>query len=428
MAQYQMYFATQTGWTNFNVDVDEDEALQSVLPDVLHELEENGYVLQGWQEGSGELVVTWEGRELDLAKAVSLQGLRPNEVLRVTVRAPKPVLQLRRDDEAHDVSAREELREGDDIILGRSILRFHVSQHQERPTENISLLQQFQQIQIVHQTVYYMALVGAIAGLVCAGIVAWIPDLASVGGALLNVINMAVLGGCIGGLTVGCHDYWVADRVVGRWVLVGISVGMMAGVIGGVIHSAMSQPSLSGRLPLLSRALSWMIAGWLIGLGVSLRWVMINKARVLHGLIGGTFGGLLGGIAFWSLKGVNADIAQLLGFVLTGIGITCGVSLAPLLLRQGVLEFVSSGDSSVLEAYGRSHQQWELHDDSKYVIGSLGARTPHTVLTMDRQILIPDKLVAPRHAILVCSTGRYYIEPHSELRMPQPVAARALGG
>jgi hypothetical protein len=44
-----------------------------------------------------------------------------------------------------------------------------------------------------------------------------------------------------------------------------------------------------------------MIAGWLIGLGVSLRWVMINKARVLHGLIGGTFGGLLGGIAFWAL-------------------------------------------------------------------------------------------------------------------------------
>ena len=127
MAQYQMYFGTQTGWTNFNVDVDEDEALQSVLPDVLRELEENGYVLQGWYEGSGELVVTWEGRELDLRAPVPRQGVRPSEVLRVTVRAPKPVLQLRRDDEAQDVVEREELRDGDDLIVGRTILRFRIS-------------------------------------------------------------------------------------------------------------------------------------------------------------------------------------------------------------------------------------------------------------------------------------------------------------
>jgi hypothetical protein len=428
MAQYQMYFGTQTGWTNFNADVDEDEALHSVLPDVLRELEENGYVLQGWREGSGELVVTWEGRELDLGAALPQQGVRPNEVLRVIVRAPKPVLQLRRDHQAHDVLEREELREGDDIIVGRSILRFHISQHQERPSENTTLLQRFRQIQIFHQTVYYMALVGGIAGLACWGIVSWIPDLATVGGALLDLINMAVLGGFIGGLTVGCHDLWLEERVVGRWVLVGLAGGIVAGVVGGLIHSTMSQPPLTGQLPLLSRALSWMIAGWLIGLGVSLRWVMINQARVLHGLIGGTFGGLLGGIAFWSFKGASAEISQLLGFALTGIGITCGVSLAPILLRQGVLEFVNSGDPAVLETYGRSHQRWAIHDDGRYVIGSLGTRPPHTLLTLEAQIFIPDKLVAPRHAILISNTGRYYIEPHPELRMPQPAAARALGG
>jgi hypothetical protein len=171
-----------------------------------------------------------------------------------------------------------------------------------------------------------------------------------------------------------------------------------------------------------------MIAGWLIGLGVSLRWVMINKARVLHGLIGGTFGGLLGGIVFWSLKGVSADVSQLLGFALSGIGITCGVSLAPILLRQGVLEFVSSGDPAALERYGRSRQRWELPDDGKYVIGSLGARPPQALSALDTPISIPDKLVAPRHAILVCNAGRYYIEPHPELRVPQPAAAQALGG
>src|SRR5690606_33417029 len=117
-------------------------------------------------------------------------------------------------------------------------------------------------------------------------------------------------------------------------------------------------------------------------------------------------------------KGASADVAQLLGFALTGMGGTCGVSLAPTLLRQGVLEFVSSGDPAVLDTYGRSHQRWEIRDDGRYVIGSLGARPPHPRVTPDTPIFIPDKLVAPRPAVLVCTTGRYYIEPHPEGRMP----------
>ena len=228
MAQYQMYFGTQTGWTNFNVDIDEDEALQSVLPDVLRELEESGYVLQGWHEGSGELVVTWEGRELDLGKALPQQGLRPNEVLRVAVRAQKPLLQLRRENEPHDVVEREELREGDDIIVGRTILRFHISKQQKQLPENTTLVQRIRHAQIFHQTVYDMALIGGIAGLGCWSVVSWIPDFMTVGGGLVDVINMAVLGGFIGGLTVGCHDHWLEDRVVARLVLMGI-VGWHAG-------------------------------------------------------------------------------------------------------------------------------------------------------------------------------------------------------
>jgi hypothetical protein len=46
----QMYFGTQAGWTTFEVDINEDETLQSVLPDVLRELEESGHVLKGGLE------------------------------------------------------------------------------------------------------------------------------------------------------------------------------------------------------------------------------------------------------------------------------------------------------------------------------------------------------------------------------------------
>jgi hypothetical protein len=394
MAQYQMYFGTQAGWTKFEVDINEDETLQSVLPDVLCELEESGHVLKGWQKGSGDLVVTWEGRELDLGEALPRQGLRPNEVLRVAVRAPKPVLQLRRDNEPLDVAGREELREGDDIIVGRTILRFHISSQQERLPENATLVQRIRQAQSFNQMVYYMALVGGTAGLGCWFVVSWIPDFVTVRRGLVDVINLSVLGGLIGGLTVGCHDHWLEDRVVGRSVLMGILIGVLAGVAGGFIHSVICRTPLTGQLPLFSRALSWMIAGWLIGLGISLRWVMIDKNRVLHGLIGGMSGGLLGGIVFWSFKGASAEISQLLGFMLTGTGITCGVSLAPTLSQRGLLEFVSSGDPSVAETYGRSHKQWEIHEGGKYVIGSLGAGPAQTTLKPERHIFIPDEMVA----------------------------------
>jgi hypothetical protein len=426
MAQYQMYFGTQNGWTNFNVDIDEDETLQSVLPDVLRELEESGHVLKGWPEGGGELVVTWEGRELDVGKALPQQGLRPNEVLRVAVRAQKPSLRLRRESEPHDVVEREELRQGDDIIVGRTLLRFHISTQQERPPENMTLVQRIRHAQIFHQTVYDMALMGGIAGLSCWSVVAWIPDFVTVRGGLLDLIHLAVLGGFIGGLAVGCLDHWLEDRVAARMVLLGIALGMLAGAGAGLIHSVMSRTPLTGQLPPVSRALAWMIAGWLIGLGISLRWVMINKHRVLHGLIGGMLGGLLGGITFWSFKGVSGGVSQLLGFMLTGTGITCGVSLAPALSQQGHLEFVSSGDPSVSETYGRTHQQWGIREGGKYVIGSRGASSTQTAPKADRHIFIPDEMVAPQHATLIAVTGRYYIEPHPELGMRRSATAAAL--
>jgi hypothetical protein len=426
MAQYQMYFGTQNGWTNFNVDIDEDEALQSVLPDVLRELEESGHVLKGWREGSGELVVTWEGRELDVGQALPQQGLRPNEVLRVAVRAQKPSLQLRRENEPHDVVRREELREGDDIIVGRTILRFHIGKQQKQLPENTTLVQRIRHAQIFHQTVYDMALMGGIAGLGCWSVVSWSPDFVTVGAGLVDVIHLAVLGGFIGGLTVGYLDHWLEDRVAARMVLVGIAVGMLGGVSGGLIQSLMSRTPLTGQLPLVSRALAWMIAGWLIGFGISLRWVMINKHRVLHGLIGGMLGGLLGGIIFWSFKGISGGVSQLLGFMLTGSGITCGVSLAPTLSQQGHLEFVSSGHPSVAETYGRSHKQWEIHEGGKYVIGSLEASPTQTTPKAERHIFIPDEMVAPQHATLISVTGRYYIEPHPELGMRRSAAAVTL--
>lgn len=425
MPKYQMYFNTQASWVNFNVDIDEDETLETVLPDILHDLEENGYVLEGRQDGKGEVFVTWEGRELDKVLSLPQQGVRSNDILRVAIEADEPSIQLRRNNETFGIVRKEELRESDDIIVGRTMLRFHISKQQKPLSKNSTFIERFQQGRSFKQTVYFMALVGGIAGLGCWFLVALF-NLVANSGDKTDLLNYSLLGALIGGLSIGFNDRWTGDRIVARWVLMGSLLGALAGVIGGFIAYPINN-SLGEQFPLSARALSWMFTGALIGFCISLRWLSVSKSRVLHGLIGGVFGGTLGGIAYWSLVDViSGDLAQSLGFVLTGIGIACGVSLAPILLRQGVIEFASSGDRRVLAKYAQSRKQWDLHDGGRYVIGSLSAGHTRTMFTPEVQIYIPDQSVAERHAILTSRKGRYYIEPHPSLTPAALPSARGV--
>ena len=82
----------------------------------------------------------------------------------------------------------------------------------------------------------------------------------------------------------------------------------------------------------------------------------------------------------------------------------------------------------MVETYGRSHKQWEIHEGGKYVIGSLGARPTQTRLKPETQIFIPDELVAPQHAILISITGPILHRAPSRVRMRRPAAARGPRG
>ena len=158
------------------------------------------------------------------------------------------------------------------------------------------------------------------------------------------------------------------------------------------------------------------MAGGFIGLGTGLRWVGLNKNRGLHALTGGLCGGTLGGIVFALQGGVIADLSQALGFMLTGIGITCGVTLAPVLLSDGVLRFISSGDSRAQKKYGRTSKEWELQSGDRYVVGSLGADLTQSLYAQEVQIYLPDSMVASRHAIVLGRRHRFYVAQHSENR------------
>ena len=80
MAKYQIYFDTVNGETRYNVDIDDEELLDVVLDEILFDLRERGDLLQG----DGEPQVVWNGQSLDFATPLPAQGVRPNDVLRVS--------------------------------------------------------------------------------------------------------------------------------------------------------------------------------------------------------------------------------------------------------------------------------------------------------------------------------------------------------
>jgi len=68
------------GETKYNVDIDEAERLDDVLHEILYDLRDRGDVLQG----DGEPQVVWSGQSLDFGTPLPQQGVRPNDVLRVS--------------------------------------------------------------------------------------------------------------------------------------------------------------------------------------------------------------------------------------------------------------------------------------------------------------------------------------------------------
>src|SRR5436190_2200204 len=242
------------------------------------------------------------------------------------------------------------------------------------------------------QTVYFMALVGAIAGLTCWAVQSWIGDFVRIPQTQFTVLVTALMGALIAGMTVGFADRWTADRVVAKWVAVGVVLGALAGTAGGLLYlpilSGIMQSTTSGRVALLGRPMTWLIAGGLIGLVTGLRWFGVNRLRSVHAMLGGLIGGGLGGLLFTFLG--SAEFFQALAFMLSGMGITLGVTLAPVLLRNGVLQFISSADPRAQNKYGSPQQEWVVQEGDRFVIGNQGSERNMTIYARAVDIYIPD--------------------------------------
>jgi len=267
----------------------------------------------------------------------------------------------------------------------------------------------------LYQTLYYMSLVGGMAGLFSWATVTLILALVrSVGPSWTpDLIAATVLGGFIGGLTVAFTDRWSGGVSMPRWILSGALIGMVAGALAGAVQIPITG-ALGESAPVLTRVVAWMLAGSLIGLGVGLRWIAINRMRAVHAFAGGLLGGALGGLVFSLLGSQIPDLSPALSFVLTGVGICFGITLAPILLRDGALRFISSGDARAQSKFGHTNKEWEIADGDSYVIGSQSQNLSHTSYRPEVQIFIPDAAIAARHATLFAKDRRFYIARHPD--------------
>ena len=267
----------------------------------------------------------------------------------------------------------------------------------------------------LYQTLYYMCLVGGTAGLFSWGmttlIAAFLPNQTDAW--VSDLLAAAMLGGFLGGLTVGCSDRGSGNRVMPRWGGSGTLIGMLAGLIAGLVQIPITN-HVAAQAPVVNRLIAWMLAGSLIGLGLGMRWVHVNRLRVVHAYAGGLIGGALGGLIFGGLGNRVPDLPQAIGFVAIGVGICFGVTLAPILLRDGLLQFVSSGDARAQSKFGRTHKEWELQQGDTYVIGSQSQDFSKTRYRPDVEIFIPDAAIAAHHAILFGKEGRFYLARHPD--------------
>jgi pSer/pThr/pTyr-binding forkhead associated (FHA) protein len=96
------------------------------------------------------------------------------------------------------------------------------------------------------------------------------------------------------------------------------------------------------------------------------------------------------------------------------VGISFGITLAPILLRDGLIQFISSSDPRAQSKYGRSRKQWEVQDGDSYLIGSQIQSSSQTRYRPEIEIFIPDASIAPRHARLYGKEGRFYLARHTD--------------
>ena len=279
----------------------------------------------------------------------------------------------------------------------------------------------------VYRGLYFATLAGAVGGLF-----AWAASmlvLVSVGTRDLPWLPDTVSLVCFG-LVVGMAVYVQVDRaLLGKARASSFGYGLLFGGVGSLIAAAVAvllQHAIAPGSPTLFRVAVWTICFSLISLAVGLRWAKTNLARVLHTYIGGLGGGLLGGLIFVLFAPQISAGASLAGLLLAGAGTSFGAGIAPVLVREGVMRFISSGDARAQSKLGAAGKFWDLTAEESYVLGSASTAQNGAVFQQGADIWLPDTAVAPRHAVLFSKEGRFFIARHPDASGQEGIAKYVL--
>ena len=276
----------------------------------------------------------------------------------------------------------------------------------------------------VYRGLYFSTLVGITGGLVAAllGLLASIPFADSGWASLPDTLHLVLFGISVAILLLLHFDRVLLGKVRGSAIGWGLLLGGVSGAIASLVAAAL-RAGTAEHSPVLYRLAVWCLCCSLIGLGIGLRWLKTNRARVLHTYAGGLAGGLLGGAGFVLFAPHVQAGASVAGLMLAGAGTGFGAGIAPILVREGLLRFISSGDARAQNKLGKARKLWELESDKSYILGS--APTPSQGGARFQQgadIFIPDTSIAPRHAVIFSKEGRHFIARHPDAGGPEGIA------
>ncbi len=274
---------------------------------------------------------------------------------------------------------------------------------------------------------FFATVAGMAGGLVSSLLAALLNiPLSGLGIRLLPDAVTFVVFGMVVSIAMYLHfDKVLLGRVRGSSVGYGVLFGMASALVAAGLDFLLAK-GIAAASPALYRIAAWALCFSLLGLGLGLRWARSNLARVLHTYAGGLAGGLLGGLVFVLFTPHLPAGVAMCGLMLAGAGMGFGAGIAPVLVKEGVLRFVSSGDARAQNKLGKNKTLWDLDVEESYTVGSAPTAQSGSKFQQGADICIPDSAVAPRHAVVFSKDGRYFIARHPDAGGPEGIARYVL--
>lgn len=267
----------------------------------------------------------------------------------------------------------------------------------------------------LYRGLFFSTLVGMAAGLVASlcGELA-IVALAGTGARWLPDMVTLILFGTFCAVALFLYfDKLLRGGMRGSSVGYGLLFGGISAAVAALLAFGL-EVGVAPTSPTLARIAVWTLCFSLIGLGVGLRWAKTNRARILHTYAGGLVGGMLGGVTMALFAPHLPAGINMSALMLAGAGTGFGAAIAPVLVREGSMRFVSSGDARAQNKLGKVSTTWDLNAEDSYVFGSAMTQQGGARFQQGADIVIPDAAIAPRHAVVFSKDGRFFIARHPD--------------